>query len=161
MIHMSGNRAPWDDRADEDAYCCMGAANYGAAGCTCWEAIYDPPRQSRKLREDLPTPEREAMCADCAFRPGSPERTEGTGREIDVSDVATGHGIFWCHQGGMQRIVRYEHPDGRVHVPPVDNYDPPIKDDRPYLSDGMPASVCAGYAAHRRAAGLDIPKVGP
>src|SRR4051794_15360348 len=55
------------------AGCCDGAANLGPTFCTCWEPVYDTPRQAAP-RTGLPTETRPLMCGDCAYRPGSPER---------------------------------------------------------------------------------------
>lgn len=151
--------APWDDRdevAPDWSPCCIGSSFRGPTGCTCWVREYDPPKTDHRLiRRAAPTRVAPEMCHDCAYRPDSPERTLES-RKLDLERIARadGEGVFWCHQGGMRRVVAMVHPDGRRYEPEADSYDPPIREGRPYLPDGRPAQICAGFAARRRAAGL-------
>lgn len=135
--------------------CCLGAAVYGPGGCTCWERVHDldqtPPDTSIK-----PTT-RATMCGDCAFRPDSPERTGAENAAHDADDLdllVVSDAPFWCHQG-MRLVTAQRHPSGAVKAQPAGErlaYDPPIVDGVPYQADGSPGQMCAGQAAHRRAA---------
>lgn len=153
--------------------CCLGAAVHGAAGCTCWEPIYDLDQQELKVG---PAALCDTMCADCAYRPGSPER-RGDPRMIAdetalLALTVTGD-PFFCHQG-IRRVERFEHrPDGcsaeacaeilaadsqvRVAVAEVGPgaYDPPIVDGVPYRADGQPAALCAGWMKRTSAEHID------
>ncbi len=133
---------------DETAGCCYGSAMDGQDACTCWVAVYDveqtEPRKPTGLGDIAPRP---SMCADCAFRPGSPERGDTFTREALLELPLRGD-PFWCHEG-MRRPARWEHPDGRVMAGSPDDWHParigsvPI----PYRADGSPALLCAGWAA--------------
>lgn len=135
--------------------CCMGAAVYGPNGCTCWVRVHDldqaPPDTS------IAPTSRPTMCGDCAFRPDSPERTgaENAAHDADDLDILVqGDAQFWCHQG-MRLVTAQRHPSGAVKEQPAGErlaYDPPIVDGVPYKADGTPGDLCAGQAAHRRAA---------
>lgn len=132
--------------------CCVGAVERGPSECTCWEIDYD-------LEQQPPQPgapgTRSTMCADCAYRPDSPERS---GDEDYVHDFDTfDAGTFFCHQG-MRKPVRFRHPLGITIDATGDFYKPPLRLDRdrdeavPYKADGSPGDRCAGWAAHRRRA---------
>jgi hypothetical protein len=134
--------------------CCMGSAMQGAKGCTCWRAEHDVVQQP--LRRELVARglrPRGAMCPDCAFRPGSPER-RGDARfahsgEGELEDLAAHH-RFTCHMGTRRRLALV-HPSGtRVEGGPGD-YDPPIEGGIPFKADGTPADLCAGWIAARKA----------
>lgn len=148
-----------------DWRCCDAArrpahAPLGPAGCTCWEPVYD-------LDQRNPTPEvvaavvlgrreidiRDRMCVDCAYRPGSPERSgdpryQGT---PELLEDAAARARFFCHASedgvAMRRLVGWRHPGGMTLTVSGDDYQPPIVDRVPYLSDGTPAPLCAGWAA--------------
>jgi hypothetical protein len=97
--------------------------------------------------------QRDALCPDCAYRPGSPERSGDERYNGDAEFlnriVETGE-AFHCHQG-IRRAVKLVHPSGaEVEVPPGD-YRPPIIGGVPYKADGSPGELCAGWAARRRA----------
>ncbi len=102
---------------------------------------------------------RAAPCHDCAFRPGSPERS-GDERyahsgEGELAGIAAGRNPFVCHQG-MRRVLRWRHPSGAVHEEPTpDRYDPPETRYAAmpvvWKADGTPADLCAGHCAARRA----------
>ena len=102
--------------------------------------------------------ERAELCADCAFRPNSPERSGDDGYENSDAgdlDALIGGAVFYCHDG-MRRRTGRRHPDGRFEPAPPDDYDPP--EDYagvPYKADGTAADLCAGWCARTRAAGLD------
>lgn len=129
--------------------CCIGSAMYGPERCTCWEPVYD--LEQVKPRPDLPADVRSSMCHDCAYRPGSPERSgdpRAAGTEEALRALVDGGDIFWCHQG-IRRPIRFEHPSG-ITVPGSDlAYDPPIIDGTPYRANGTPADMCGGWAALR------------
>jgi hypothetical protein len=91
---------------------------------------------------------REKMCADCAFRPDSPER-QGDERyqhsgEEGIEEVLGD--TFVCHQG-LRRRVREVHPSGAVLDAVPGDYAPPSP---PCKADGSPAELCAGWAAELR-----------
>ena len=132
-----------------DGACCMGAAVKGPQYCTCWEPVYDLGQQEPRLGEPG---QRGALCADCAYRAGSPERAGDEryngDQEFLNRIVATGE-RFFCHQG-VRRGVKLVHPSGaEVEVGPGD-YQPPIVGGVPYKADGSPGELCAGWAARRR-----------
>lgn len=124
--------------------CCWGAAQHGPEGCTCWVPVYDvvqaPPVPPV---EDLPV--QKAMCGDCAFRKGSPER-DGSWREEALLTLAEDGLPFYCHEG-IRRPVRWEHPDGRQVEGVPDDWRPPVVQGVPYRIDGRPGLLCAGWAA--------------
>jgi hypothetical protein len=86
-----------------------------------------------------------ALCGDCAFRKGSPERADEW-TESALFDLAASSVPFWCHQG-MRRPVRWEHPDGRTVAGSTDDWQPPMVAGIPYQADGTPGLLCAGWAA--------------
>jgi hypothetical protein len=134
--------------------CCYGHAVYGPGGCTCWQRVDDLEQQPARTGIEPRT--RERMCADCAYRPGSPERT-GSERapydEDDVRALAESDATFWCHQG-MPRTIQLRHEETGDVVDHLDPeklaYNPLIIDGVPYKADGTPADRCAGQAALRR-----------
>lgn len=141
------------DVGNGEVPCCMGSAMYGPERCTCWVPEYDAPQAKP---QEGPSPVRKRMCADCAFRPDSPERN-GDERyahsdEDGLVDVVAG--TFACHQG-MRRLVRFRHPNGHVQELDVDAYAPPIVA-APTMADGRPAELCAGWW-QARCAGGDAP----
>ena len=100
----------WTGPAD-GVPCCWDTMHGDWDDCTCWAPIYDPPEQEPLLpggAEVMPT-----MCADCAYRPGSPERMgnpDAAADGCDLDDLAIGGTRFWCHDG-MRRIVAMRHDD--------------------------------------------------
>lgn len=152
-MHVSQDR---DDLPDAGmGGCCWGAAVHGAGGCTCWDREYDLA-QTRPDKAAVPVT-REQMCADCAFRPDSPERTGESAAAYDQDDLdalAYGSADFWCHQG-MRLVTGRRHPTGAFVPQPEGEklaYDPPIVNGIPYKADGSPGERCAGLAARRRSA---------
>lgn len=133
-----------DDHPDEDLYCCDGAIFKGSEGCTCWTPVYSleqqPPRPPTRPADLAPRPE---MCGDCAFRPGSPERSEEWTAEA-LYDTAASGTPFWCHDG-MRRPSKWIHPDGHEVPGDPDDWAPPIRDGIPYRADGSPALLCGGW----------------
>jgi hypothetical protein len=142
--------------------CCDGAIDKGPGGCTCWIPIYDRPQAEPPLDTvvavalgQLQPDVRDRMCADCAYRPGSPEKTGSDDVNGDAQQLehlaATGN-RFWCHDG-MRTPKAWRHPAG-IEIPaaPGDgDYQPPIHDGVPYRADGQPGLLCAGWDARRRA----------
>jgi hypothetical protein len=128
--------------------CCMGAAFYGPERCTCWKPIYDR-RQRRVLRSGPPVV-RPKACGDCAFRPDSPERAGASGYQNNDPDelaaIAHGERPFFCHQG-IRHALKLRHPNGVEVAAHAANYDPPIVGQVPYKANGLPADICAGWAA--------------
>lgn len=134
--------------------CCLGAAEGGPLDCTCWHPEYDLTQGT--LARDEPVPAtRSAMCADCAYRPTSPERS-GDERYSQPPDPATA-AVFWCHQG-LRKPLRWRHRTLGITVEATtDSYEPPMRvhdnDGRPevvpYKANGLPADRCAGWAAHQ------------
>ena len=132
--------------------CCMGSAAFGPDRCTCWEEVYD--LKQRKPRPAAPKV-RATACADCAYRPDSPERNGAKGYAGDadrLDDLALGDQPFYCHQG-IRRAVKLRHPEGvEIDAHPA-SYRPPMVDRVPYRADGKPAEICAGWAARATKAG--------
>jgi hypothetical protein len=133
--------------------CCDGSAVKGPQYCTCWTPRFDMDQQP--VTEGEPGT-RTALCGDCAYRPGSPERQgdERYNGDQEFLDriVATGE-RFFCH-AGIRQAVRLVHPSGAevdlLALAPGD-YRPPIVNGIPYKADGSPGDLCAGWAARRRA----------
>jgi hypothetical protein len=133
-----------------DGGCCIGAAVMDR--CTCWQPLVTIAQRDPIPSHDPDT--RHTPCADCAFRPDSPERT-GDDRYHHASDdelaaVVAGSTPFYCHDG-MARVVAYVHPSGATFPMPTDNYVPPIVDNVPFRGDGSPAFICAGWRARHDA----------
>lgn len=148
-------------------HCCMGAAEDGPAGCTCWAPVYDQEQQPTLW--NLQPGQRTEMCGDCAYRPDSPER-QGDDRQAcsdpgELDDLARGDIPFWCHVG-LRKPVAYRHETLGIVVPAdVDAYDPPLVilevkawDDGqvvhrmkvPVKADGSAGDRCAGWAARKK-----------
>lgn len=145
------NSQQWPDVGNGADPCCAGAAMFGPERCTCWTVEYDTD-QADPDRDEQPGT-RESMCHDCAYRPGSPERSGDPDASADADELhrLTRSGqTFWCHQG-MRRPVAYMHPYGyRVDASALEYAPPMVRDgDRvvPFKSDGTPADMCAGWAA--------------
>ena len=144
------------DPTPDGVPCCDASAMLGPEHCTCWERVHDQIQKPPILGMEPTT--RLQMCGDCAFRPGSPERTDSDHAVCDSGDlmgiVLDPSQSFWCHNG-IRSTIALQHPNGmRVDREPVDGvvaYDPPIVDGVPYQADGQPAFRCAGLAAARRA----------
>ena len=124
--------------------CCLGAAARGPSACTCWAPVYDQPQ--KWLLQHGPPAVRATACDDCAFRPGSPERS-GDARfahsdEGALEEIVYSNRPFACHQG-MRRLLRLIHPSGVVVEQPPCAYEPPIGRDGTlaYLANGEPAQV--------------------
>lgn len=135
--------------------CCFGALEDGATGCTCWDPVYDLEQQQPL---DNPSPgQRTEMCADCAYRPDSPERT-GDDRHAcsddgELDDIARGDNPFWCHQG-LRKPVAFKHETLGIVVPAdADAYEPlfrMVNGKRvPIKADGTAGDRCAGWLARR------------
>ena len=130
--------------------CCYGSAMEGASGCTCWTPEYDQ-EQAVPRTGGLLFGCRDSMCSDCAFRPGSPERTndpDAAGDQELLDDLVARGQPFWCHQG-MRRPVRHRHPSGVVVEASPLEYAPPQVGAVPYKADGSPADLCFGWAGRR------------
>lgn len=141
------------DLPDTGVVCCIGVAVYGHKRCTCWEPVYDGQDQAEP-RPEVVQQTRSRMCHDCAFRPGSPERSgdpKSASDEDDLRDLVDRDLPFNCHQG-MRRPTHYVHPPTGTTIPasPLD-YDPPRVGVVSFKLDGTPTDLCAGWAAHRRA----------
>ena len=96
-----------------------------------------------------------SRCGDCAFRDGSPERSNEKGYDHNSNDlidemVAQPGVTFFCHQG-MRRVVLLRHPSG-VEIPahPA-SYRPAIEGRLSFKADGAPADICAGFTQARKA----------
>ena len=137
-------------------HCCLGAVEDGPTGCTCWVPEYDLEQQPI---DGLSVPgQRDDMCDDCAYRPGSPER-QGDERHTcsdpgELDDIARGDNPFWCHQG-LRKPVAYRHGTLGIVVPAdTDAYDPPfvhIGQQRiPVKADGTAGDRCAGWLARKQ-----------
>lgn len=147
-----------DDEPPVEAYgCCIGSAVRGPQGCTCWEPVYEveqaTPRPPAHPDDIGVAP---AMCGDCAFRHGSPEKRDPYLAET-LQDLTVTGTPFWCHQG-MRRPDRWEHPLLGVVPGSPDDWQPPTVGAVPYRADGSPGLLCAGWAhAGRRAQARDGP----
>ena len=139
--------------------CCWGEIVGGPDRCTCWEPTYDleqadpDPELVRWLAAGVQPVTRERMCGDCAYRPGSPERSgvEGYAGDAELLErLAAAGDRFWCHQGCRQPVA-WTHPVGITIPGGPGAYAPPVVAGVPYRADGTPAEVCAGWAARRRA----------
>ncbi len=136
-----------------EGYCCLGAMEDGPTGCTCWVPEHDLVQQPPVPGERPLEPK---MCADCAYRPSSPERTGAehvAGDQEFLERIVYSGEIFNCHQG-LRRIARWVHePSGVVWSDPSLEaaYDPPIVDGVPYKADGTPGAICTGWATKRLA----------
>lgn len=131
---------------DDDRPPCCWASMHDPERCSCWQPVYDvdqaPPRPPNRP-EDLHA--RPRMCGDCAYRPGSPERSDPLLVD-ELLDLPAGHTPFWCHDG-MRRPIRWEHPDGRTIAGDPADWHPAMHSGIPYQADGSPAMLCAGWAA--------------
>lgn len=144
---------------DTGGGCCIGADVYGPERCTCWTPVYDldqtdPDALAVRLLAGGVTPTvRPAMCADCAYRPTSPEKRgdpEHAGDAEFLESIAASGTPFWCHDG-MRRPTAWRHPSG-AQIPGHDAaYAPPIVTGVPYRANGQPGYQCAGWDARRRA----------
>lgn len=137
--------------------CCIGAAVYGPDRCTCWVVVHDLDQADPDPA--APATVRDGMCPDCAYRPGSPERSgdeRAAGDAQALEQLAADGTPFWCHEG-IRRPVAYRHEPTGTEVPAREvpgsdlAYRPPVIDGRPYRADGDPARQCAGWDARRRA----------
>jgi hypothetical protein len=149
MICGSGG-PDWPDVGNAEVPCCMGAVSHGPSGCTCWKPVYDTDQQSP--RTELAAGTREDMCLDCAYRPGSPERTgdpDAAGDDDVLRELVDSGRRFWCHQG-MRRVREWRHPCGATHPGSPLDFPCPVVDGVPYKADGTPADVCGGWAALNR-----------
>ena len=144
---------------DVGEMCCVGSAVYGPERCTCWEPVYDleqaepDPQVVRWLAAGGQPVTRRRMCGDCAYRPGSPERSgdpKHAGDSEYLEELAGTGDRFWCHQG-IRRPVEWRHPSGATIPGHPAAYRPPVVGGVPYRADGQPAELCAGWAARRRA----------
>lgn len=134
----------------ELAFCCEGAAMYGPERCTCWTPVFD----LEETEPDTTTVAgaRTEPCADCAYRPDSPERNGSDAYALSEPGeldrlVETGQ-PFWCHVG-MRKPIAYEHPAGIRITAHEDHYQPPILNGVPYTAAGAAGSLCAGWLARR------------
>jgi hypothetical protein len=130
--------------------CCTGCVVKGPQYCTCWEVAFDLEQQPERPGEPG---RRAALCHDCAYRPGSPERQGDerfNGDEEFLDRIAAAGEEFWCHQG-IRQAARLVHPSGAEVSLPGGDYRPPIARGVPYKADGSPGDLCAGWAARRRA----------
>lgn len=130
--------------------CCAASAYRGPQACTCWTAVYpavQAPVSEQAHRADARP--RAQMCGDCAYKPGSPERTgdeRAAAHQEDLDKLVSTATPFWCHQG-LARPLHYVHPCGMTTPASDLEFHPPIIDGRPYKVDGTPGDLCAGWAA--------------
>jgi hypothetical protein len=139
-----------DEYDPELTSCCWEAVDGGLTACSCWEPVYSvdqaDPQPCDIPRNEIPA--RVTMCGDCAFRPGSPERSTEWHRE-ELFALADRGEPFFCHDG-MRRPLAWRHPTlGEIPGDP-DDWQPPIIDGVPYRAPGEPALMCAGWAARRK-----------
>lgn len=149
----NGGALLWEQAhpADQEVRgCCWGEVERGGSACTCWTPVYDVAQQVPTAVTG-PYEAAAERCADCAFRPGSPELSEDYMAETLLGLAARGE-RFWCHQG-MRRPLTWQHPDGRTIAGDPADWQPPI--DRttgvPFRADGRPGLLCAGWAGQAAA----------
>lgn len=155
ILNLSAGRG-LPDPCPDGVPCCDGYAYLGFEHCTCWDVVYEGDQQEPQRHAEHQT--RPSMCADCAFRPGSPERRDSDQAVCDSTDllrlVHNPDEVFACHDG-LRRAIGWRHPNGMyVEHDPQDGvvaYSPPIEGRRAYRLDGTPALHCAGLAAARKA----------
>lgn len=139
----------------KDEPCCWGSSHDGPSGCTCWEPVYDLDQQPPIAIAAEHVQTRAEMCADCAFRPDSPER-RGDDRYSHNSDEELRElGHFWCHQG-MRKPIAWRHPTFGITLDAdTDAYAPPMlrvgDTVVPFKASGAPADRCGGFAAWKKA----------
>lgn len=150
-LHVSAACAPPSIAEDADMrFCCDAEAYRGPQYCTCWTLRIEVYEQGLPWSVDLPGKRALRCCGDCAYKPGSPEREE------DVRLPTTEDHPFYCHVG-MPKAIGWEHPDGTfIPLEPEegDAYMPVYVWGIPYTKNGMPAELCAGWAAVARPRGL-------
>lgn len=136
--------------------CCIGNDINGPEYCLCWIPVFAVDQQPAQPIGPDSIRARNGMCHDCAYRPRSPERTDGERfMEDDLLDLATSGTPFWCHEG-IRRPAYWEHPDGRtVPADPAD-YQPAMLGPIVLRADGTPANLCGGWAALTGRASKDI-----
>jgi hypothetical protein len=128
--------------------CCQGSAVMGPDHCTCWVPVYDLEQQPVRSGPAGLQPQ---LCADCAYKPRSPERRGDAGYDGDagsLDDLVRSGEPFWCHQG-IRRPVAWRHPSGMEIPGHPGDYSPPIEGGKPYKADGSPGDLCAGWATRR------------
>lgn len=140
---------------DPEVPCCETAAYSNGKACSCWEPIFSAPTPPVLL--EGPQAPRPKMCHDCAYRPGSPERTEVDGEQLEAPLSQP----FQCHDG-MPKLLGWTHPElpGACLVAAAigdrDSFGPVIRGAQSWRADGTPALMCAGWVAvsgargHRR-----------
>lgn len=151
IVHVSGGHTAPPDVTDddEDFGCCWGTVMNGPTGCTCWEPIFDV-EQAECAPVPSAIPVRALWCRDCAYRKGSPERSDDYEEEALIELARSGRGQFLCHQG-MRRAVAYRHPaTGRELPAGPGDYQPPQDGKVSWKADGTVADLCAGWAAYAR-----------
>lgn len=150
----------WPDTGLDEP-CCEGSAFDGPGHCTCWEPVYNLTQQQpdktavRLLAAGVaPTVRPGGMCGDCAYRPGSPEKSGDptfNGDADFLEEIAERGERFWCHDGNLI-VVKWRHPKSGMEMPGHPGaYKPPIVNAVPYKADGTPSYLCAGWDARRRA----------
>jgi hypothetical protein len=150
-----------DQFPDVAEYCCYGRTVNGPTACTCWRPVYDHEQQpvdQTKLAELAaggPPITRARMCADCAYRPNSPEKSGDptyAGDAETLEALAVKAERFWCHEG-MRIPTKWIHPSGAEAPGHAGSYKPPTDTALgvPFRADGTPAELCAGWDARRRA----------
>jgi hypothetical protein len=148
MFVCGGTDYPVEMPAVGDGECCEGALFDAPQACTCWKPVYDLEQRAPVPGEaGLPA----GMCADCAFRPKSPERQGAPGYNGDAAaldELVTSGSPFWCHQG-IRKPVKWVHPSGAEVAGHPADYQPPIVAGVPFKADGTRADLCAGWAVRR------------
>ena len=138
-------------KPDTGGGCCSGADVFGPGYCTCWRTVHDAEQAELRPGDRVVRPD--GMCGDCAYRPGSPEKSADPGYRGDAETLelwAEGGTPFHCHDG-MRRVAEHRHPSGATVPGAPGDYDPPIVDGIPYRTNGEPGYLCAGWDARRRA----------
>lgn len=165
MICGGGNGVPepksgWPAEPVEP--CCEGMVFQGWPGCECFVPVYangdegqapPDPDYIGMLAAGVEPVTRTSMCHDCAYRPGSPEKSGDprySGDAAFLEELARTGQRFWCHQDLLHPIA-FRHPSGLEVPAPPGMYPAPTVDGVPYKTDGTSADLCAGWDARRRA----------
>lgn len=140
----------------EDSFCCWRAIDTLGAECTCWEPVYG---QAQQPATNAPVTVQPSMCAHCAYRPGSPERSDDHEAD-DLEMWGAGAGVFFCHQGARRPTAWRHVPEvpflddvpglelKAEQIPDADrDYRPVIVGRIPRAANGDPLPLCAGWVA--------------
>jgi hypothetical protein len=127
--------------------CCATAAMTDMESCTCWVDVVWPEPEPDV--EHGPSPLRDRLCGDCAFRKDSPERQAIGGDQLPYGPQQ----VFTCHAGMPKVTARVHAPTGVTVRPELDDYQPVSRGRQSWQADGQPAEICAGWARQNHITG--------